>query len=212
MTNSENASVHYLQNIEKLSFGQRIAYIIETRGISKAWVAERLGISKQALNYLLKHSIKPKFVDEFAELLQLDPKWLEEGIGTPLVNTKRTLVNTRLPIVTKATLLGQAGGKKGTIDFTHHHMEAYIAYKLEDDANFPPFIAESILIFNTEKPPIHEDYVLFKIEDEVFVRQYLIDGKDICYRASNSLHKTFINPKTMILGVLVEVRYQLQKK
>ncbi len=214
MTNTDNAGIGYLTNFEDLMFGQRIAYVIETRGISKAWIAEKLGISKQALNYLLKHSIKPKFVDEFAELLELDPKWIEEGMGAPSLKSTavKPMASVTLPILTKSELLGHARKSdefKETINYLHHNAEAFTVYKLEDDSNFPPFIEGSILIFDTEKSPVSEDYVLLTIGDDVFVRQYLIDGKDRCYKASNRQHKTFINPAATVIGVLVEVRYQV---
>ncbi len=214
MTSTNNAEAGYLKNFEDLMFGQRIAYVIETKGISKAWIAEKLGISKQALNYLLKHSIKPKFVDEFAELLELDPKWIETGVGVPFTKSTsiQPTVGVNLPISTQSDLLGRASASdqiKKTIHFSHPNAETFTAYKLEDDSNFPPFIEGSILIFNTEKSPVHEDYVLLTIGDEVFVRQYLIDGNDRCYKASNALHKTFINPTATVLGVLFEVRYQV---
>ena len=214
MTTTSNTEFFYLKNIEDLAFGQRIARVIEARGISKAWVAERLGISKQALNYLLKHSIKPKFVDEFAELLELDPKWIETGIGVPVITAGETedFITTKLPITTQKTLLVQekhSEKSQETIDFSHHQAETFIAYRLEDDSNFPPFIEGSILIFNDKKRPNNEDYVLCTIGNDVFVRQYLIDGDNICYKASNNQHKTFINPQAVILGVLTEVRYRL---
>ena len=211
MTTTDNLGINCLKNFEHLMFGQRIAYVIETRGISKAWVAERLGISKQALNYLLKHSIKPKFVDEFAELLGLDPQWIEQGAGAPSLKENRPVKRTKLPVLTSAMLLEQNGmhSGKGEIEFSHHPAETYTAYKLEDDSNFPPFIEGTVLIFNTNKQPNTQDYVLIQIENEIFVRQYLVDGQNICFKASNPQHKTFINPKITILGVLVEARYQL---
>ena len=210
MTSADNLGVQSLQNFENVAFGQRIAYIIDTRGLSKTWLAEKLGISKQALNYLLNHSVKPKFVDEFAELLSLDPQWIEYGIGTPSssINQATEATHAYLPIFTKSTLLEKVK-PNNTIEFTQQPIDAFTAYKLEDDSNFPPFIEGSILIFNTKKQPKNEDYVLFTIGDKAFVRQYLVDGDAICYKASNSQHKTFINPKTKILGVLIEVRYQI---
>lgn len=213
MTTTDNLGINCLKSFENLMFGQRVAYVIETRGLSKAWVAEKLGISKQALNYLLKHSINPKFVDEFAELLKLDPKWLETGEGSPSIRTKDTQqpVATSIPIITKAELLSSANPSKSkeTIDFSRSNIETFTAYKLEDDSNFPPFIEGSILIFDTKKQPGNEDFVLSIIENDVFVRQYLVDGNNICYKAVNGGHKTFINPKATLLGVLVEARYQI---
>jgi transcriptional regulator with XRE-family HTH domain len=201
-------------NAEKLIFGRRIAYIIENSGLSKAWIAERLGISKQALNYLLKHATKPKFVDELAEILELNPEWVEKGVGTPWANKKSKLIYSakQIPLLTKTEILNKPTGpwkSKDAIDFSSDPIENFVAYTLEDDSNFPPFIQGSILIFNTEKQPQSNDYVLLMIENDVFVRQCLVDGDNICYKASNPGHKTFINPKAKLLGVLIEARYQV---
>lgn len=214
MTTTDNLGINSLKNFENLMFGQRVAYVIETSGLSKAWIAEKLGISKQALNYLLKHSVNPKFVDEFAELLKLDPHWLETGEGSPSVRTKENQQSNAptLPVITKAELLAHtknSGKHRETIEFSRGNAEAFTAYKLEDDSNFPPFIEGSILIFDTKKQPDNEDYVLLIIENDVFVRQYLVDGDNICYKAGNGGHKTFINPSATLLGVLVEARYQI---
>ena len=214
MTTTDNLGINCLKNFENLMFGQRVAYVIETSGLSKAWIAEKLGISKQALNYLLKHSINPKFVDEFAELLKLNPKWLETGEGSPSIRTKENQQSTAmtLPVVTKTELLTHTKSSdknRETIEFSRGNAEAFTAYKLEDDSNFPPFIEGSILIFDIKKQPENEDFVLLIIENDVFVRQYLVDGNNICYKAGNGGHKTFINPKATLLGVLVEARYQI---
>lgn len=209
MTLSENINIQSLEQFDNMLFGERINYIIELRGISKTWIAERLGISRQALNYLLRHSIKPKFIDEFAELLGLSPQWIEHGIGDPFLKNTTSAKRIRLPILNHKSLKASVHDVQQPIDFTHYSDDTFLAYKLEDDSNFPPFIEGSILIFNTKKQAVSQDYLLLKINQEVFVRQYLIDGENICFKANNALHKTFINPHATILGVLIEVRYQL---
>lgn len=214
MTASDTLIIETPKDAEKLIFGRRIAYIIENSGLSKAWIAERLGISKQALNYLLRHAIKPKFVDELAEILDLNPEWVERGIGTPWANKKSKAMYSekQIPLLAKADLLNKPTGpwkNKDAIDFSSDHIESFIAYTLEDDSNFPPFIQGSILIFNIEKQPQSNDYVLLIIENDVFVRQLLVDGDNICYKSSNPGHKTFINPTEKLLGVLIEARYQI---
>ncbi len=200
------------EGLDELSFGQRIAYIIESRGLSKAWIAEKLGISKQALNYLLKHSTTSKFVDELADLLELNPEWLEKGTGQPVIKNRNTEKINAIPICSKKMLLYPENNShdfNGSIDFATNNINHIIAYKLDDNSNFPPFIQGSILIFNTKKQVTNEDYVLVIIENDVFVRQYLVDGNNICYKASNHEHKTFINSKAKLLGVLLEARYQI---
>ena len=207
--------MNYLKNVDDLMFGQRVAFIIESKGVSKAWIAEKLGISKQALNYLLRHSTKPKFVDEFAELLDVNPEWLETGAGTASNKNHTTTtsldINT-IPVRTKAELINSTEkfeDHRETIDFARDNAKHVIAYKLDDNSNFPPFIQGSILIFDTKKQPVNGDYVLLIIEGDVFVRQYLVDGKNHCYKASSGDHKTFINPTADLLGVLFEARYQI---
>lgn len=211
MVNTDNKESSLLHSAS-LPFGQRVAHIIEGRGLSKAWIANKLGISKQALNYLLRHSIKPKFIDELAELLQINPHWLETGVGeVSVVTKKKGNFFPNILIKTKSELLQ---GEKNIeqphefIEFFHSDNEAFTAYKLSDDSNFPPFIEGSILIFDKFRELSTDDYVLIIIENELYVRQYLIDGFNTCYKASNNKYKTFINPKAILLGVLVEARYQ----
>ncbi len=38
---------------EDISFGDRILFVLEQQRRSKAWLAEQIGISKQAINYLV---------------------------------------------------------------------------------------------------------------------------------------------------------------
>lgn len=216
MTINDDVSTTYVRNYKQLMYGQRVAYVIEAKGISKAWIADKLGISKQALNYILRHSVKPKFIDEFAELLSVNPQWLENGIGEPVINNDKKNINSKthsINITTKLDLLDNQDlyrRKRDIVSLACDNPASFIAYKLDDNSNFPPFITNSILIFNTQKKPVSTDYVLIKIYDDIFVRQYIADGKNICYKSNNSDHKTFINPEEIkILGVLVEARYKI---
>lgn len=215
MSSSDTLIIETPKNATELTFGRRVACIIENSGLSKAWVAERLGISKQALNYLLKDAIKPKFVDELAEILGLNAEWIEKGSGSPWGSKKSQVTSSsqQIPVLTKKDLLKKRIGSwesNTTIDIAGMYLENFIAYKLEDDSSFPPFIRNSILIFNIEKQPQSEDYVLLLMENDVFVRQFLVDGNIICYKSSNPGYKTFINPDGIqLLGVLTEARYQV---
>lgn len=67
----------------------------------------------------------------------------------------------------------------------------------------------SILIFDLEKKVRDGDYVLALIDSDVVVRQYVVDGNNICFKASSVAHKTYINPAAKIIGVLLEARYLL---
>ena len=67
------------------TFNQRVNFLIESRGVSKQWLAKNLGVSKQALNYLINHATKPKYINELAELLQANPIWIASGKDTPFL-------------------------------------------------------------------------------------------------------------------------------
>ncbi|MBA4155751.1 helix-turn-helix transcriptional regulator, partial [Flavobacterium sp.] len=184
---AKNIEAELYQNLPVSQFGERISRIIEMRGLSKAWIAEQLGISKQALNYLLKHSPKPKFIDELAELLEVSPEWLEYGVDTQAMEEEKKSSISKLYILSEHDILKEKLSKNegNHIDFINKKIEDYLAFQLADNSNFPPFIKNSILIFDTKKKPTHTDYVLIIIEDKVHVRQFLVDGTDVCYQASN---------------------------
>lgn len=210
MTININHSINLTNRSCPIKFGERLNFAIEEKGVSKAWIAEKLGISKQALNYLLKHSITPKFVDEFAELLNLNPNWIESGIGEASVLTAQPNKITKIPVLTKDDILNnqeETYQNNATIDLSVKSPKNYIAYQLNNNSNFPPFIEGSILIFDKSKNPSHGDYVLFVLNNDVLVRQYLLDGKNICYKASNIEDKTYINLDLELIGVLLEARY-----
>lgn len=94
------------------------------------------------------------------------------------------------------------------IDFIDHTRDV-IAYKLEDNSNFPPFMPGSVLFFDRRKHAEHGDYVLLKIENDIFVRQFAYENNNIYYKPSHNSYQTFINPEATLLGVFFEARYQI---
>lgn len=197
-----------LANANNMMFGQRISLYIENAGISKTWLAAKLGISKQALNYLLKHSPKAKFVDELSEVLGLNPEWVEKGVGDPWGCLQKNILptNEKNSFLTKKEFFKKLHSGRETLE---SFVKNLIAYKIEDDSSFPPFIEGSILTFDPAKKPKHGDHVLLIIDNDLFVREYIVDGENVCYKANNSEYKTFINPDATLLGVLIEATYHV---
>lgn len=203
----------------KIKFGDRIEFIIEKKGISKLWLADRLGITKQALNYLIKHSSKPKYIDELAEIMQINPRWIEFGDGMPFYNDVKYEIKANVHKLQvhgpKSVLLELKGepqtGEYGAIDYTGDNGENLIAYKIQNDSVFPPFLEKTVLIFDKKKQPFHGDFVLLvkKADSSVLVRQYSTDGGDIYFNAKNKNYKNLISSEASIVGVLIEARYLL---
>ncbi len=198
------------EEVQHLTCGQRLSKIIDSRGLSKAWVAEKLNISKQALNYILKHSAKPKYIDELAVLLELNPVWLKTGIGLPQQKPNIQQVST-IPIIPK-DMLSHPCSINYTYDviefISNTNINNFFAYRLDDESNFPPFMQNSILIFDSTKHPNHGEYVLIVIKEDIYVRQYIIEENNIYYRSTNTTHKIFVNSEVKIMGVLYEARFK----
>lgn len=202
----------------KMKFGERIEFLIEKKGVSRLWIADRLGVTKQALNYLLKHASKPKFIDELAEIMGANPSWIEFGEGVPFNNTKKIINSgfSKLEIHDSLSILSSFKGdeseyQKELMDYSNENIENIVAYKIPNDSVFPPFMENTILIFDKTKSPSNGDYVLIIVDENesVLVRQYSQDGNDIYFLSKNSAYKSLVNIKASIIGVLIEARYKL---
>lgn len=200
----------------KESFGDRLSFQIKEKGLSKLWLANKLGISKQALNYLINHSIKPKFVDQLAEILNIEPSWLEYGTTSPLYQDLKEFIEQKIPIYDSNSLLNYFDKK--TIEdnlnvtyFKHTNIENIIAFKLSSECLFPPIIENSILFFDTKKNPSNGDFVLLITNGTILVRQFILEGNNICYYAPNNKYQSLANIKAEIKGTLIEARYSPQR-
>jgi hypothetical protein len=214
-----NTDSNILSTEKKIKFGDRIEFIIEKKGISKLWLAEQLGITKQALNYLIKHSCKPKYIDEMANIMQANPRWIEFGDGLPFhaeIHPEITGNVNKLRIHNSKSVLSELRGEEQageyeSIDYTDCNINNFVAYRIQNDSVFPPFLEKTVLIFDKKKQPSNGDYVLLiKTQDNsVLVRQYSTDGSDVYFNAKNKTYKNLINKEATIIGVLVEARYLL---
>ena len=123
-----------------IKFGDRVEFLIEKKGISKLWLADKLGVTKQALNYLLKHSSKPKYIDELAEIMQANPHWIEFGEGRPFhgdLKHEMRIDVRKLQIHDSKSILSELKGEEKTgdyetIDYVENNRESLIAYRIQN--------------------------------------------------------------------------------
>jgi len=92
-------------NLSEETYSDRINLLLIQRGSTKKWLADKLGITKQALNMLLKRNKKPKFINEIAEVFNVSPQWLLTGNGTITVTEKNEIINTRAIVYNLSALL-----------------------------------------------------------------------------------------------------------
>lgn len=195
------------------TFGSRVLLVLELQRRTKAWLAGEIGISKQAVNYLLNHSTTAKYVNEIATALEVSPEWLLFGKGSRQILSEADAGITRIPIIrmqdaslfiqTKDTNLA----KEYTHIMAHSNSHSCFAAVLENSSMEPLFNQGTLLIFNSENKPKNGDYIIFLNEDkDIFFRQYFIDGKEIYLKAIDTMFKVFKAIDITILGVLIESR------
>ena len=193
-------------------FGARILFCLEQQGKPKSWLAEQIGISKQALNYLLNHSTNPKYVNEIANILEVSPEWLLFERGPRQYISDDTMHVTNIPIYPFNEVASYIkNNKKYAKDFTHFVSDitqSCFATRLENSSMEPLFLQGTLLIFNSQLKPKNRDYVIFRINSgsDVFFRQYFVDGTYIHLKSADNLYKSFNGLEISIFGVLVESR------
>lgn len=194
-------------------FGDRVLTILKQQQRSKAWLAEQIGISKQAMNYLLNHSTKPKFLNEIAASLEVSPEWLKTGKGTFFNITNNNQGIRQIPLLRMDTL-----GKNSNDAFDEmitadsSYPPSCFAVKLENTSMEPTFNRNSILIFDPLKEPRNGDFIVFSVDTtgQYFFRQYFYDGDEIYLKSMDSMYKNFKNEKITIHGILIESRNQFK--
>lgn len=211
MNFSNILKIEQLSTADKdIGFGGRILLVLEQQRRSKLWLAEQIGISKQAINYLLKRSSTPKYVNEIAAALEISPEWLMFGKGSQQVISEKNSGIIQIPILSSQDLPSFIKNKNISTEYTHISQSAAspacYATMLEDSSMEPIFSQGTLLIFNPDLTPKNGDYVIFSHDDGIFFRQYFVDGKVIFLKAVDTMYQTFKNDGVVILGVLIESR------
>lgn len=200
----------------EVGFGERVLYTLEQQRRTKTWLADQIGISKQAINYLLHHSTIPKYVNEIAELLEVSSDWLLFAKGSQQALAEEDTKMICVPVLAPDQIMDYLEMKNSTAKYNSYvHLSnsslaspSCFATQLENVSMEPLFNQGSLLVFNSEISPKSKDFVIFfNVNDkEIYFRQYHIDGKNIYMKAFDSMFGVFQNADIKILGVLIESR------
>jgi Peptidase S24-like len=209
----EATGVAYEENCSE--FSNRVLTILKEQKRSKAWLSQQVGISPQALNYLLNHSTKPKFVNEIAFALEVSPEWLKTG-KTSFVNFSSFQAGGRHIALLAMDTIGKSPHQDPepleVITIDPSYPSSCFAVKFENTSMEPIFNQGSILIFDSVKRPRNADFIIFSVNEtgQVFFRQYFTDGDDVYLKSVDIMYKNFRNEKITIHGVLIESRNQFK--
>lgn len=199
-----------IAQVEKNNFSNRVEMLLDSRGCTKAWLANELGITRQALNHLLKHGKKPKFVSEIAIVFNVSPKWLETGEGSAQQIVDNVLIS--VPLYELSLVVNACGIENMSPidkillkpDFQHH----YFAILFQNCPSMSPrFEENSILIFDQNISPQNGSYVLANMTDVgIVIRQFFIENTEMILKPANDAFDMIKCHRCDILGTLIETR------
>jgi len=199
-------------------FSERIKSQLARIKRSKAWLASEIDISRQAMNWLLNHAKKPKYLNQIALALEVDPEWLKSGEGKIGHVGEKTLAY-KIAILSHEDILDGKYLKAYQIK-TDYYLTAdgkltgeCFAFILDNKSMEPNFLDGAYLIFKPAHEAERGDFVLAKIKatNKLVYRQYLVDGSGVYLRPLDNTYKSQHIDEVEIVGILVEYRVSMEK-
>lgn len=193
----------------ELSFGDRVDLVLKEQRRSKVWLSEQLTISKQNLNYILRHSCKPKYLHAISESLNIQEQWLREGRGPKHIDTHQGYHEIPvLPMLLNQNDDQERPAPKMSLIVGKHLDPACFAVQLTNASMDPTFQKGTFLIFDPNRIPKDVDFVCLSLKEQqgLLFRQIHIDAGDVYFKAINKMYRIIHNEPHIIHGVLVEAR------
>ena len=192
-----------------ISFKDRVIQLLKEHNRNRSWLADQIGISKQSLNYMLNHSITPKYIPEIANALGVNPKWIETGKGKVYFTEESPLVE--IPILNMdQSNINQAISNPNICTSNEKvfvNNQDFFAIKLNTLSMEPTFSSGCILIFNKKLRPKNGDFVLFETKNgEINFRQFFKEGSFIILNAIKEKFPSYKEKNIRVLGTLSESR------
>ncbi len=189
----------------------RINYALETRGISKAELARRIGVKPQTIQYLCSTKAESsKFTFELAHALGINFEWLAVGMGDIGLHDDVNTFKSNEVAYTFNDL--QAYLKTSPISFDQ--LKYPLQLQLQDQSMWPRFPQGTLLVFDQNASPKNASFVLVylqSINDIVFRELIEQDSKKILVPFNANLFKEVILQEAdKILGTLVEARWRVE--
>jgi SOS-response transcriptional repressor LexA len=202
------------QQATREEFSQRIKSQLKQIKRSKAWLASEINISRQAMNWLLNHAKKTKYLNKISAALGVDPDWLQTGVGQPSTMGKKILAH-KVPVYSEKDIL--IGRQNKMQDVTEDYIIAdakdssindCFAYRLSDKSMEPIFPQGSKLIFKNTDEAKNGNFVLAQLRtsNKLIFRQYLTKGTTLYLHAFNQQFPPMAINTVYLLGKLAEYR------
>lgn len=204
--------------------GKRIRQALETKGISQAELARRIGVKQQTISYLCaldSPATTTRYAPKIAQELGVNPSWLQTGEGDPdnpfvhVAIEGMDVLFRRVPLFAEITsLMLYLKGKpaKATaigIITSLHVSERVFAIEVGDESMAPIFEPTDRVVFDPEVKPEPGDYVLAQVGDALVLRKYRMKSGNVFELAPMNADwptLTSNSERITLLGVMVEHR------
>ncbi len=199
------------------SFGDRVTYMLKEMRLTKTWLADRIGISKQNINYLLHYASKPRYTAEIAQALDVRAEWLSTGSGPINMLKDNTQHFHIIPLFTyqgfndhTANVADRSTADAGLLAEVDMPKKAF-AIRLEHDLGEPMFSAGNTLIFVPETNSNYTGYKLTSMQhdNKLVLKHTEINQQRVLYNhstASKQSTKRDDTDQETTLGILIEIR------
>jgi len=195
------------------TFKDRVTSVLNDLNRSKAWLADEIGISRQALNYLLSNTNGGKYASHIADALNINPDWLVSGEGELNLITNQTKTIPLLKTKSISPWLdGHFNELYEAIPVEYTETNEIFAIILDNSSMETEFAKNSTLIFKQYKKPSNGDFVLARLntdsKEPIFIfRKYMTDGTGVYLKALDATFRTITEDDHFdIIGLLIEQR------
>lgn len=201
------------------TLGTRIESVMQEKGMTQRGLARAVGIRQQSVFYLLRGTkgVAPRsrHIAKIADVLGVDPLWLETGLGdrrgSGVVTSGGERIGKRIPIKTADNVLDPTlpTQREMTADVTD---DGAFGWDVMDAAMEPDVLRGDRLVVSPTMQPKPGNLVLAVVDGSVWLRGYRLlgTGKDARYElvARHPDHPSFDSKtsKSLIVGVVTEQR------
>lgn len=201
------ATTEILPEENQETFSDRVLLVLQQQQRSKAWLAEQIGVSKQALNYILMHSSKKKCINEIAAALDVNPEWLKTGKGPIVISLHAREDIKFIPVLSMENLM--VSHTTNTLAVSASYASECFAVILNNHSMEPLFTEGSLLICDPTKKAKNGDFILFSLAQDktIYFRQFFKEGQDYYFKAVTAMYETIKHHDITLYGVLVESRH-----
>lgn len=203
------------------ALGSRIRQVLLDKGLTQAELARLIGVKQQTISYICAQdspATSSRYMGKIAEVLGVNPSWLQYGEGDRYDPVVRIEVNgeelsmRRVPLYTREQLEARVSGKRIKMPLVGLMTDAEVggdafAFEINDDSMAPKFLPGDRIVIDPDVQPIPGDYVAAQVAGQLVFRKYRSRTGDAFELAPLNEDWPIVGSKSAkILGVMAECR------